>query len=512
MNIDSVKNQNEEFLRETFPSETLPNEQEIPQIPKEKFTFVYKEQKLEQSNLSAKPVGYFKDAMKRFATNKGSVICFFIILVLVLYAVFAPVFSKYKISDKDGYYAYAAPRNSLFAKTNFWDGCKVMEVNLATYQYYSNIPGAIKKFYGTKNYSVAGRNQTWYKIRVDSYNKVGWVKKTLTQKEFENARSYEKESGIQIFYPLIDERKIKNSSHKGDMNAWFLTDERGIMQTNVATGKPKDIFLKNKESPNEYIYYTQKGNQYETRILYKNWYIYQNGKEPSFLFGAEKSGYDIFTRLAYGARLSFVLSICVAAINLFLGIIIGSIEGYYGGYVDLIIERIKDILSSVPSVIIMTLFQLYFAKKVGPVVSMFVAFIFFGWMGTSSTVRAQFYRFKNQDYVLASRTLGAKDSRLIFRHILPNSIGFIITSSVLTIPSVIFSEANLTYLGIVNLQTDTMTSVGTMLNSAQDALASSPHCVFFPAAFISILLVCFNEFGNGLRDAFNPSSRGAENA
>ena len=111
---------------------------------------------------------------------------------------------------------------------------------------------------------------------------------------------------------------------------------------------------------------------------------------------------------------------------------------------------------------------------------------------------------------MASRTLGAKDSRLIFRHILPNAAGFIITASVLTIPAVIFSEANLTYLGIVNLQSDTMTSVGTMLNSAQSALSTHPHCVFFPAIFISILLVCFNEFGNGLRDAFNPTLRGSE--
>ncbi len=506
MNTNS-KNFNSDFENSEIPFDII-------NIPKEKFEFVKNNQNLSEKTLQTKPVGYFKDAIIRFAKNKGSVICFFIILLLILYAIFAPIFSRYKISDKDGYYAYASPKNQLFAKLNFWDGCKKMEVNLATYQYYSNIPGAIKKFYGTKNYTVAGQNQTWYKIRLDTYNKVGWIKKTLSQEEFEAAQKYENQTQNQLFYPMIDERKIKNSSYKGDMNAWFLTDDRGIMQTNAATGKAKDIYLSSKtenSSAQDYVYFIKRGNQYETRVLYKNWYVYENGKEASFLFGAEKSGYDIFTRLAYGARLSLILSICVAAINLFLGIIIGSIEGYYGGTVDLIIERIKDILSSVPSVIIMTLFQLYFAKKMGPIISMFVAFIFFGWMGTSSTVRAQFYRFKGQDYVLASRTLGAKDSRLIFRHILPNAIGFIITSSVLTIPAVIFSEANLTYLGIVNLQTDTMTSVGTMLNSAQDALATSPHCVFFPAVFISILLICFNEFGNGLRDAFNPSLRGAQN-
>ena len=158
----------------------------------------------------------------------------------------------------------------------------------------------------------------------------------------------------------------------------------------------------------------------------------------------------------------------------------------------------------------MVLFQLYLAKKLGPIAALFFAFIFYGWIGISSTVRAQFYRFKGQDYVSASRTLGAKDRRLIFNHILPASLGFIITASVLSIPSVIFSEASLTYLGIVNLDTDKITSVGSMLNAATAALSSYPHTVFFPAAFISILLVCFNEFGNGLRDAFNPTLRGAQ--
>ncbi|MBP5250937.1 MAG: ABC transporter permease [Treponema sp.] len=311
---------------------------------------------------------------------------------------------------------------------------------------------------------------------------------------------------------MIDEKRVKNLAYKNDQNAWFETDDRGFVKTNSATGKVRDIFIKDETSPDGNAYYVSRmnGSQFETRVLYSEWYRYEHGEYATYLFGTDESGYDIFTRLAHGGRLSLLISICVASINLILGIIIGAIEGYYGGTLDLVLERIKDILYQVPSVVLMTLFQMYFAKKLGPVFSMFFAFIFFGWIGTSSTVRAQFYRFKGQEYVMASRTLGAKDSRLIFRHILPNAAGFIITASVLTIPAVIFSEANLTYLGIVNLQSDTMTSVGTMLNTAQSALSTHPHCVFFPAAFISILLVCFNEFGNGLRDAFNPTLRGAQ--
>ena len=122
----------------------------------------------------------------------------------------------------------------------------------------------------------------------------------------------------------------------------------------------------------------------------------------------------------------------------------------------------------------------------------------------------QFYRYKNQEYVLAARTLGASNKRLMFKHIFPNAIGTIITSSVLVIPSVIFSESSLTYLGIVNLESSSTTSVGTMLANGRSSLQTYPHIILFPALFISLLMITFNLFGNGLRDAFNPSLRGSE--
>ena len=122
----------------------------------------------------------------------------------------------------------------------------------------------------------------------------------------------------------------------------------------------------------------------------------------------------------------------------------------------------------------------------------------------------QFYRFKGQEYVLASRVLGASDWRIMFRHIFPNSLGTIITRSVLVIPGVIFSESSLTYLGIVNLDSTTQTSVGTMLANARNSLSSDPYIILFPSLFIALLMICFNLFGNGLRDAFNPALRGVE--
>ena len=126
----------------------------------------------------------------------------------------------------------------------------------------------------------------------------------------------------------------------------------------------------------------------------------------------------------------------------------------------------------------------------------------------------QFYRFKNQEYVLAARTLGASDARIMFKHIFPNGIGTIVTSVALVIPSMIYSETSLSYLGIINLETGKLTSVGTLINAGQKAFQSGElyraYVALFPCAFLVLLMLSFNLFCNGLRDAFNPSLRGSE--
>ena len=231
-------------------------------------------------------------------------------------------------------------------------------------------------------------------------------------------------------------------------------------------------------------------------------------ENPLFVFGTNHAGKDLFTCLAGGARFSLILAVIVASVNLFVGAIYGSIEGYYGGKVDIIMERIVDILASIPFMIVITLLKYHL--NASHIVILFISFFLTGWTGMAGRTRMQFYRFKNQEYVLVARTLGAKDSRIMFKHIFPTAIGTLITSSVLVIPGVIFSETSLSYLGIISLNTGNLTSVGTLLSSGQTYLFTYPHMILFPAVFISLLMLCFNLFGNGLRDAFNPSLRGTE--
>ena len=498
-------------------------------VPKDKFRFVPMEGRMHDKKLETKPVGYFRDAMNRFRKNKGSVAAAWIILLLVLYAIFIPIFCEtpYSRALTDTMYLNYT---KLPPKIPFLgiDGCSDVTVNSGKYHYYKAIAEetgleTIRATYRAdyKDPTASGKS-TFYDLRVDNYTSMGMLYLTLTGDQFEDIQKWQDEHGIQVIYPAIKDAK------QTDANIWYEVDKKGQpkldkegnLKSIYRTTTPEDTAYhslriaadNDPEHPMAYarVAGTSTAKSYVTRINKYTYFQYRYGFEPGFVFGTNARGQDIFTRLAAGARFSFLLAICVSAINLFIGTIYGAIEGYYGGTTDLVMERISDILAEIPFIVVTVLFQLHLAKKVGVIGALLFAFVLTGWIGMASRVRMQFYRFKGQEYVLAARTLGARDSRLMFRHIFPNSLGTIITGSILVIPGVIFTESSLTYLNIVNLESSTMTSVGTMLANGKDYLATDPYIIFFPALFISLLEISFNLFGNGLRDAFNPSLRGAD--
>lgn len=244
---------------------------------------------------------------------------------------------------------------------------------------------------------------------------------------------------------------------------------------------------------------------------------YEQGEVPYFIFGTDAGGRDYFALLWMGLRTSLIIGLIVAFINITVGVIYGAIEGYYGGTVDLLMERFSEIAGKVPWLVWLGLFVVIFGPGVGTLILILTVT---GWLGVASTTRAQFYRYKGREYVLASRTLGAKDMRIIFRHILPNGIGTIITASVLMVPHVIFSESTISYLGyglgrgssfnLFGFIPLTGTSLGVLLSEGRLHIVDYPYLVFFPSIIIAILMITFNMFGNALRDAFNPTLRGSE--
>jgi oligopeptide transport system permease protein len=374
-------------------------------------------------------------------------------------------------------------------------------------------------YFLTQNLTSSDDPNCWYYISskgatVDNPTVEDYLGKKQMDYDFKQVYQYKtKIDKLNITDASEGKYNVEEDGRTITYNANYLTRSTSSEYSNDSYNSlrlSQDPGASDPDSPYAWVYSNWNQSGYKIRVLYYEYYRYLHGFPASFLFGSNSYGQDIFVSLAIGARFSFLLAICVSAINFVIGAVYGAIEGYYGGAIDLFMERISDILSGVPFIVVATLFQLHLVAKVGPVVSLLFAFVLTGWIGIASRVRSQFYRFKGQEYVLAARTLGASDARLIFHHIFPNSLGTIITSCILIIPGVIFSESSLSFLGIIDLHTSSLTSVGTLLSDGNAAFPNFPHIVLFPAIFISLLEISFNMFGNGLRDAFNPSLRGAD--
>lgn len=236
-----------------------------------------------------------------------------------------------------------------------------------------------------------------------------------------------------------------------------------------------------------------------------NYYIYSDCPDDYFWAGTDYLGRDLWTRLCRGSRVSLMIALLAVFANILIGIVYGSIAGYYGGKVDLVMMRICEIIGAFPQIVVATLFIMFFGTGI---FSIIMALIIRGWISTARMIRSQFLRFKSREYVLAARTLGVKDRALIFRHILPNSIGPIITKAMVEVPGAIFAESFLAYIGL-GLQAPEP-SIGVLLSEGQKVLLHYPYQTLFPAILISVLMISFNLFSNGLRDAFDPTMRGID--
>ncbi len=533
----------------------MENNNKITSIPSEKFEFANAGKRMHDKSFDDKPIGYFKDAWIRFRKNKASVVAACIIIFIVLFSVFMPLFNtRYDKTFMDPYYAKKGPKVTWLAenlgimrgsveregtsRNLFWlistgMGAEHTVERLESGDQVTIQDGLLSTYTPITGYEYVKDGpdkKPRYSYKSDAYLEVGFIYQTVTQAELKVIEQWQADNGIQILYPLIAENEYTyHPIDENNANFWFKTNTRGdpvrLVERNDGTLAAKTIEFSEdavlednymRDADGNLVYaVAHGGGDKETsmrriRVLYHNYYIYQNGFAPSYIMGTDSQGYDLALRMADGIQLSLLIAVCVFFVNFIIGAIWGAVSGYYGGVIDLTMERITDILAGIPTTVVMTLFQIHLAKKVGPIPSLLFAFVLTGWIGTSSAVRTQFYRFKNQEYVMAARTLGANDWRIIWKHIFPNTLGTIITGSVLAIPGVIFTESMLSFLGIVNLGGQDRTSLGTLLSSASSQWTNYPHLMLFPALIISLLMISFNLFGNGLRDAFNPSLRGVE--
>lgn len=511
----------------------MSNNTNFEHIPAEKFEFVQMDARLHDSKLETKARGFFADAFLRFSKNKSSVIAAWILLFLLIFAIIAPIVSPYGIRQSDKLFINSPPyvRSIADMKLGILDGGRVhASQNELAMAYWDGIaketgydPLISIDSVSTTYVKYRGQDKpvNSYSITVNRYYETGVVYMVLSYADFEKLQAWQDETGLQVIYPYVEPKDIQDISD--NPNIWYKVSDAKGTPVYDKEGNFIPMYSSNKEiegaeyhsmripgDDGSYIYSAAKSGSVQCRLCYYNYYTYQFGHEPFYLFGTNSMGQDLFCALGTGARFSIIFAICVSVINLTIGAIYGAIQGYYGGYIDLFMDRISDILSGVPFVVATTLFQLHLAQKVGIVVSFLFAFVLTGWIGMAALTRKQFYRYKNREFVMASRTLGASDWRLMFKHIFPNAMGTIITSCALIIPGVINSETSMTYLGIVNLSDFAGSTIGTLLSQGNAAMTAAPHGMFWPSLYLALLMICFNLFGNGLRDAFNPSTRGED--
>jgi oligopeptide transport system permease protein len=228
----------------------------------------------------------------------------------------------------------------------------------------------------------------------------------------------------------------------------------------------------------------------------------ESGVTEYFWFGTDELGRDLWTRIWEGTRISLFIAFLAAFIDLIIGVAYGGISAYYGGKIDVFMQRIIEVLVGIPQLIVVIL--LILMLKPG-IISITVAMVITGWVGMARIVRGQVLKLKEQEYVLASKTLGAKNNRIIWKHLIPNTMGPIIITTMFTIPTAIFTEAFLSFIGL-GLQPP-IASLGTLINDGYKLLQIHPHMLTFSAIIISLIMISFNLVGDGLRDALDPKMR-----
>lgn len=237
---------------------------------------------------------------------------------------------------------------------------------------------------------------------------------------------------------------------------------------------------------------------YETQDLSAT----NQGSSLQHLLGTDKFGRDMLTRILYGARISLSIGFAAAAINVVIGVVYGGISGYVGGKLDTILMRIVDILYSIPSLLYVILIMLVFGPSV---TSILIGICVSSWIGMARVVRAQVLMLKQQEFSLAAKVLGANSKRILFKHLIINSMGPIIVNATLMIPSAIFTEAYLSFVGVgISIP---QASWGTLAQNAKQVMSTYPTQLLYPVLAICITMFALNFIGDGLSDALDPKKK-----
>ncbi len=241
-----------------------------------------------------------------------------------------------------------------------------------------------------------------------------------------------------------------------------------------------------------------------SRYSYKetNYDIIYQIPSMKHLFGTDQFGRDLWVRTWMGTRISLLIAFVAAILDLTLGVAYGAVSALAGGKVDAVMQRIIEVLVGIPHLIIVILLMMVMPAGIWTIV---VALSITGWVNMARLVRGSILKLKNQEFVLAARVLGTSTAGIIWKHLIPNTVGVIVINAMFTIPSAIFTEAFLSFIGI-GMQ-EPKASLGVLINNGYQVLRNFPHVLIFPAIVIVLIMVCFSILGDGLRDALDPRMR-----
>ena len=248
--------------------------------------------------------------------------------------------------------------------------------------------------------------------------------------------------------------------------------------------------------------HTSSGSVTQNKYISDNPNVKTGLEEVYYWFGTDVLGRDIFTRTWTGTRISLYIALVAVIVDMCFGMVYGLISGYFGGKVDMVLQRFSEILNGIPTLVIVTLLILVFKPGL---VTITLALATTGWIGMSRIARAQVLKLKEQEFILASKTLGARNIFIIFKEILPNIFGQLIIMSMFSIPNAIFTEAFLAFIGLG--VPAPLASLGSLISDAFKSFTTHPYMIVFPVIVLALIMLCFNMMADGLRDAFDPKMK-----